>query len=213
MSLLTLFLLAFVGAITPGPDILLVMRNTLLFGFMQGVKILSGIATGWIVYLAVLYFGFGYLFNGKIAQIALSTLGAIYLAYIAFMLFKKSATHIDIPDSNLQNNNSQVSQDSNTLKDKPDTYLKALIINLSNPKAILFFSVIVAPFIESSPLVSLSVLFCGLSSAFFSVILLATFFRNLICDRVFHIIDKICSILFACFSILLLYHAYDIFMS
>ena len=97
MSLLTLFLLAFVGAITPGPDILLVMRNTLLFGFMQGVKILSGIASGWIVYLAVLYFGFGYLFNGKIAQIALSTLGAIYLAYIAFMLFKKSATHIDIP--------------------------------------------------------------------------------------------------------------------
>lgn len=200
MSLLTLFLLAFVGAITPGPDILLVMRNTLLFGFMQGVKILSGIASGWIVYLAVLYFGFGYLFNGKIAQIALSTLGAIYLAYIAFMLFKKSATHIDMLDSN-------------KLRDKPDTYLKALIINLSNPKAILFFSVIVAPFIESSPLISLSVLFCGLSSAFFSVILLATFFRNLICDRVFHIIDKICSILFACFSILLLYHAYDIFMS
>lgn len=200
MSLLTLFLLAFIGAITPGPDILLVMRNTLLFGFMQGVKILSGIASGWIVYLAVLYFGFGYLFNGKIAQIALSTLGAIYLAYIAFMLFKKSATHIDMLDSN-------------KLRDKPDTYLKALIINLSNPKAILFFSVIVAPFIESNPLISLSVLFCGLSSAFFSVILLATFFRNLICDKVFHIIDKICSILFACFAILLLYHAYDIFMS
>ena len=205
MSLLTLFLLAFVGAITPGPDILLVMRNTLLFGFMQGVKILSGIASGWIVYLVVLYFGFGYLFNGKIAQIALSTLGAIYLAYIAFMLFKKSATHIDMLDSN--------PQDSNKLRDKPDTYLKALIINLSNPKAILFFSVIVAPFIESNPLISLSVLFCGLSSAFFSVILLATFFRNLICDRVFHIIDKICSILFACFAIFLLYHAYDIFMS
>ena len=43
MSLLTLFLLAFVGAITPGPDILLVMRNTLLFGFMQGVKILKAV--------------------------------------------------------------------------------------------------------------------------------------------------------------------------
>ncbi|TLD82834.1 LysE family translocator [Helicobacter trogontum] len=200
MSLLTLFLLAYVGAITPGPDILLVMRNTLLFGFIQGVKVFSGIASGWIVYLGVLYFGFGYFFNGKVTQIVLSVFGAVYLAYIAFMLFKKSATHIAV-------------QDSKVSKESPDTYLKALIINLSNPKAILFFSVIVAPFIESNPLVSLSVLFCGLSSAFFSIILIATFFRNLICDKVFHIIDKVCSILFACFALLLLYHAYDVFKS
>ncbi|GAB0172315.1 LysE family translocator [Helicobacter trogontum] len=200
MSLLTLFLLAYVGAITPGPDILLVMRNTLLFGFIQGVKVFSGIASGWIVYLGVLYFGFGYFFNGKVTQIVLSIFGAVYLAYIAFMLFKKSATHIAV-------------QDSKVSKESPDTYLKALIINLSNPKAILFFSVIVAPFIESNPLVSLSVLFCGLSSAFFSIILIATFFRNLICDKVFHIIDKVCSILFACFALLLLYHVYDVFKS
>ena len=154
MSLFTLFLLAFVGAITPGPDFLLVMRNTLLFGCVQGVKILSGIASGWIIYLIVLYFGFGYFLSGKIAQILLSVIGAIYLMYIAFMLFKKSATNIYVLDSN----------DSEKLKDKPDTYIKALLINLSNPKAILFFSVIVTPFIESNPLISLLVLFCGLEA-------------------------------------------------
>ena len=193
MGLLTLFMLAFGGAITPGPDILLVMRNTLRFGFMQGLKVFSGIASGWIVYLCVLYFGFSYILSGKIAQILLGLIGACYLLYIAYMLFKKSATHITF----------------NT-QEKPDTYLKALIINLSNPKAILFFSVIIAPFIGDNPFASLCVLFCGLSSAFFVVILLATFFRHLISDNVFYIIDKVCAMLFVCFAFMLFYHVYDI---
>lgn len=192
MELLTLFLLAFGGAITPGPDILLVMRNTLHFGFIQGIKVFSGIASGWIVYLCVIYFGFSYILNGKIAQILLGLFGAFYLLYIAYMLFKKSATHIAL------------------MQDKPDSYLKAIIINLSNPKAILFFSVIVAPFIGDSPFASLFVLFCGLSSAFLFIILLVTFFRHLISDNMFHIIDKVCAILFICFAFLLFYHVYSI---
>lgn len=193
MELLALFLLAFGGAITPGPDILLVMRNALLFGFMQGLKVFSGIASGWVVYLGVLYFGFGYVLQGDIIQIALSVVGACYLLYIAFALARKSATHIDFQKTQ-----------------QKDTYLKALLINLSNPKAILFFSVIVAPFIQSNLAMSLFVLFCGLSSAFLVVIVLATFFRNLIQDRIFHIIDKVCAFLFVGFALLLLHHAYTI---
>lgn len=192
MELLALFLLAFVGAITPGPDILLVTRNTLHFGFIQGMRVFSGIASGWIVYLCVIYFGFSYILSGKVAQILLGLFGMFYLLYIAYMLFKKSATHITL------------------IQDKPDSYLKAIIINLSNPKAILFFSVIVAPFIKTNPFTSLFVLFCGLSSAFIFVIILVTCFRHLIGDNMFHIVDKVCAILFICFAFLLFYHVYSI---
>ena len=48
-----LFMVAFIGAITPGPDILLVIRNTLYFGILQGLKIWSGIATGWFIFLSI----------------------------------------------------------------------------------------------------------------------------------------------------------------
>ncbi len=196
MELSTLFLLAFIGAITPGPDMLLIMRNTLVFGCMQGIKVFSGIASGCIIYLCVIYFGFGYILSGEIAQIILSVFGALYLMYIALMLFKKSATHMTF--KNAQN--------------APDTYIKALFVNLSNPKAILFFSVIITPFVQVNLLMSLFMLFCGLSSAFFVVILLATYFRHIICDKVFYIIDKICAALFICFSFLLFYHAYSIML-
>lgn len=86
MELLTLFLLAFVGAITPGPDILLVMRNTLHFGFIHGIKVFSGIASGWIVYLCVIYFGFSYILSGKIATDSIGliwcVLFTIYCIYV-----------------------------------------------------------------------------------------------------------------------------------
>lgn len=227
MELFALFLLAFGGAITPGPDILLVMRNALLFGFWQGFKVFSGIASGWIFYLAILYFGFGYILQGDIVQIVLSVAGACYLLYIAFML-AKSTTKLNLEENaqdevcqnapqiqldKIQADKIQVKQmDSNLPHTKAaqpkDTYLKALLINLSNPKAMLFFSVIVAPFIQTNLAVSLFVLFCGLSSAFLSVLLLATFCRHIIQDRIFHIIDKVCAFLFVGFALLLLYHAY-----
>ena len=50
-----LFMVAFIGAITPGPDILLVIRNTLYFGILQGLKIWSGIATGWFIFLSIIF--------------------------------------------------------------------------------------------------------------------------------------------------------------
>ena len=189
-----LFMVAFIGAITPGPDILLVIRNTLYFGILQGLKIWSGIATGWFIFLSIIYFGFAHVLRGNLIQLILSIIGGVYLLYIAYLLCTKSTSKLELENHFIT----------------PDGYLKALLVNISNPKAILFFSVIIAPFIQTQLLTSLSILFAGLSSAFLSVIVICAFFRNYINERVFCIIDKVCAVLFIIFSIMLFYHGYTI---
>lgn len=187
-------------AITPGPDILLTLRTALKHGFFASFRTLCGIATGWLIYLAVLYFGFAHILKGDLAQIALGIFGGIYLFYLAFLLFRTKQNDIDFSDS---------SYESNSRKSRTGGYLKGLIINLSNPKAIIFFSVIVAPFMEKNLAFNLVLLFLGLNSAFLSVMIVASYFRHLITNKLFDIIDKLCAVVFAGFGIALFAMAFQ----
>lgn len=187
-------------AITPGPDILLTLRTALKHGFFASFRTLCGIATGWLIYLAVLYFGFAHILKGDLAQIALGIFGGIYLFYLAFLLFRTKQNDIDFSDS---------SHESNSRKSRTGGYLKGLIINLSNPKAIIFFSVIVAPFMEKNLALNLVLLFLGLNSAFLSVMIVASYFRHLITNKLFDIIDKLCAVVFVGFGITLFAMAFQ----
>ena len=195
-----IFFIAFLVAITPGPDILLTLRTALKHGFFTSFRTLCGIATGWLIYLAVLYFGFAHILKGDLAQIALGIFGGIYLFYLAFLLFRTKQNDIDFSDS---------SYESNSRKSRTGGYLKGLIINLSNPKAIIFFSVIVAPFMEKNLALNLILLFLGLNSAFLSVMIVASYFRHLITNKLFDIIDKLCAVVFAGFGIALFAMAFQ----
>ncbi|MCI2236240.1 LysE family translocator [Helicobacter sp. CaF467b] len=194
MELALLFVLGFTAALIPGPDILYVLRNTLALGFKQGVISLLGIFSGWLIFLGLIYLGFTSYFNSPFIQVTLSSIGGIYLIYLAYLLFKKGKNHINF---------SQSQQKSFSL------YLKGLLINLSNPKAILFFATIISPFIQNNLEVSFIVLLSALSLTFFSVILVGTFFRRFITNTLFDKIDKICSIIFLCFGIWLLYSSFQ----
>lgn len=181
-----IFFIAFLGAIAPGPDILLVLRVALKDGFWASFRTFCGIATGWLIYLAILYLGFAHILKGDLAQIILGLFGGIYLFYLAFLLFCAKPNDINF------------SQKKGT-----DGYLKGLIINISNPKAIIFFSVIVAPFMDKNLALNLVALFAGLCSAFLSVMIVASFFRHLITNKLFDIIDKLCAVVFVGFGIAL----------
>ena len=194
MELALLFVLGFTAALIPGRDILFVLRNTIALGFKQGVISLSGIFSGWLIFLGLIYVGFTSYFNSPFIQVTLSSIGGIYLIYLAYLLFKKGKNHINF---------SQSQQKSFSL------YLKGLLINLSNPKAILFFATIISPFIQNNLEVSFIVLLSALSLTFFSVILVGTFFRRFITNTLFDKIDKICSIIFLCFGIWLLYSSFQ----
>ncbi len=119
------------------------------------------------------------------------------LLYISYILIKKKNEKIEL---------------ETTTQYIPDTYLKGFVINISNPKAILFFSTIITPFIQKDILINLIVLFFSLCSGFL-IIIIATFFRNLLNNNIFYIIDKICSIVFIFFSLDLFYHVLIIYNS
>lgn len=198
MELLALFLVGFTTAITPGPDILFVLRNTLALGAKEGILSFLGIFSGWIIYLGLIYFGFAHFLRGALIEGILSLVGGIYLSYIAYALYKKPKNKIDF---------NQKTQKSKTL------YFKGLLVNLSNPKAILFFMLIITPFIQKDLELSLIVLLVSLSLAFLSIIFLAINLRKFITNTLFNKIDKACIVIFLIFALLLFSESYRSFSS
>lgn len=198
-ELATLFVVGLIGALTPGPDILFVLRNTISLGAKAGAFSLFGISCGWLIFIGLLYFGFAHLINGALPQGILSLIGGFYLFYISFLLFKKPKNAIDF-DKNTPQATKAIFY---------DFILKGFLLNLSNPKAILFFAVIIAPFMNHHLELSLLVLLCGLFSAFILVIVLGVFFRQFINNALFDKIDKVCGIVFILFGILLFISSYQ----
>ncbi|HIS09266.1 MAG TPA: LysE family transporter, partial [Candidatus Scatomorpha intestinipullorum] len=127
---------------------------------------------------------------GDIIQASLSFIGGIYLIYISYELFRKKKNQINFTQK----------KQKNIL-----LYFKGLFINLSNPKAILFFATIISPFMQDNLENSFLVLLSSLSLAFIFVIFLATFFRRFINNSLFDKIDKVCSIIFLGFGAWLFY--------
>ena len=123
-KIILLCLIGFFAAITPGPDILLTIKTTLRFGAFQAFKVLLGIASGWCLYLVFIYMGLSHWLNTPITQLILSLIGGSYLLYLGFLMLT------------IKEENYNLAESPQTQK---DGYLQGLIINLSNPKAILFF--------------------------------------------------------------------------
>jgi len=229
------FIAGFVGAITPGPDVLLVLRNTLGFGVLAGLRVLFGISLGWILWLGIVYVGLENVLNSHIPQLALSVFGVLYLFHISYNIYKTLGdnTNINLESTYLDSTSLNTSQSFNALEKqalqkkeniplhttshivvaKPDTILKGFIVNISNPKAIIFFSIIVTRFIGDGLMLSLIVLFVSLASAFFVVIAMGAFFRRHINARIFLWIDRVCVVVFLVFGVLLALNALEIYQS
>ncbi|MCX2717256.1 LysE family translocator [Helicobacter sp. MIT 21-1697] len=189
-KIILLCLMGFFGAITPGPDILLVLKTTLRFGMFQGLKVLLGIASGWCLYLALIYAGFSHWLNTPILQLILSFVGGFYLLYLAYLTLSASSYTYNLNTEEINNI-------------RKDGFIQGLILNLSNPKAILFFIFLVTPFIEEGMKIGLIALWCSLFSAFMLVIICASIIKKYMNAKIFSIIDTLCGVLFVCFGWLL----------
>ena len=197
-ALLSLAAVGFITALTPGPDILFVLRNTLSYGARIGFLSLLGIFCGWIIFLSLVYFGFAHFIQGALIQGILCAVGGIYLGYISYLLLFKVNPEVDL------NKTESITQTHNAFA----FMLKGMLVNLSNPKAILFFGLIITPFMDKNLELSIFVLLVALTLAFMSVIFIATFFRRFINNALFRIIDRICGIVFIIFAILLFVNSY-----
>ena len=216
--MIMLFAVGFIGAITPGPDMLLVARNTILFGAKRALIVLGGIAFGWIFYLGIIYFGLTHLLSNAYSQIALGVLGGLYLGYIGINILRTrydkdcdTSTDSALATLSAKHDETKSSPDSKKSDSKPDTFLRGLVVNLSNPKAILFFGVVVTQFIGKDLAISIAVLFASLVSAFVCVVVVSSYFRKFITYKVFFYIDRLSAVLFLGFALSLFYHAFCVY--
>ncbi len=189
-----LFFIGFIAALTPGPDIILIIQTTLNYSLKKGLETFGGIFTGNLVMISVLLVGFASLGKNIYFQASVSLFGGGYLMYVSYEIFKNRKSEVKARSPNVKS-----------------FYLKGLYVNLSNPKAIIFFSAILAPFLgKGSLILNLLSLVCGIVSAFLMAIFVSDMLReNLITEKSAFIINTFSSLIFFVFSLELFFNFYE----
>ena len=125
-DILFLFLLTSITlTLSPGPDMLYVLSQSISNGFKSGFSVSLGLVSGLFFHTAFISLGFGFLITEYPYIIKfIKYFGALYLIYISVsLILKKNEIKI-------------VKKKQNTLL---KNYFTGLIMNIVNPKVSLFF--------------------------------------------------------------------------
>jgi RhtB (resistance to homoserine/threonine) family protein len=92
LTITTVFLL---GAISPGPDLIVVLRQSLAKGRAAGVITALGIASGCLVHVLYSILGLGLIISQSVMAFnVLKTLGGAYLLYLSYHMLKSNGLDI-----------------------------------------------------------------------------------------------------------------------
>ncbi len=117
--------------ISPGPDMVIVMRNTLIGGRRGGLLTSLGILTGNLVRIPYCALGIGLLISQSILLFSiLKYAGAAYLIYLGVMSLKHAGDTIDPEAEAAKQRNKPM---------RRGWYWQGLINNILNPKGTLFY--------------------------------------------------------------------------
>jgi len=126
-ELLISFIIATIGlAISPGPDNIYVLTQSLVNGVESGIATTAGLISGCIVHTTLLAFGLSAIITtSEVLFYGIKVLGAIYLLFLAFKVYK-SDTSISLTTNP-------------TKKSNWELFKTGVIMNLVNPKVMIFF--------------------------------------------------------------------------
>ena len=122
--------------LAPGPDIMFLLATSLAHGTKSGIALAAGLASGLIVHTTLVILGVAALVRSSpLALVALKYLGALYLLYLAWgALRDKSELRLGIADA-------------------PKAFFalwrRGILMNVLNPKVLLFFLMFFPQFIPS----------------------------------------------------------------
>lgn len=126
---LTVALVHLLAVISPGPDFILITRNSMVYSRKTGIYSAIGLSLGILVHVAYSLAGIAILIASSVILFsAMKFIGAAYLIYIGYKSLKSKYSN---------------PEDIHLEKSKDLTKLEALkmgfITNVTNPKATLFF--------------------------------------------------------------------------
>jgi threonine/homoserine/homoserine lactone efflux protein len=134
-SIITFSFLTLALAISPGPDNIFVLTQSVARGSKYGIAIASGLITGCIVHTSLVALGFAVIIRDNAWLLWLIKIaGALYLLYLAFKIYRAPAS-IDL------------SNDNSNQYGFWKLYRIGITMNLLNPKVTLFFLAILSQFV------------------------------------------------------------------
>ena len=175
--MLEFFIAAIVVALAPGPDNLFVLAQSATHGAKAGFCIICGLCTGIMVQTGLLVVGVSALIAASpMAFFVIQCMGAAYLVYLAYKSFQVRTGVVISSEFGVRNSESGVRSSESGVRsselDKSQSlsarrlYLRGIIMNLTNPKAILFALSFIPPAVKMDSPLSPSVQMVILGSEF-----------------------------------------------
>lgn len=136
---------AFIGAsallsISPGPDNIFVLTQSIAHGKKYGLATVAGLVTGCLVHTSLVAFGVAIIIeNNPQLFLVIKIFGAVYLLFLAYQVFKTSS---DIT----------IKQDKTAKNSLKGLFIKGFTMNVLNPKVALFFLAFFPGFLFSDSL-------------------------------------------------------------
>jgi threonine/homoserine/homoserine lactone efflux protein len=152
--------------ITPGPDMSLWLAKTFAGGRNVGLAAMMGTNVGCCVHSLLAAFGISVLISASpVAFNAMKVIGAVYLLWLAYQTIRHGSML-----------STSFGSSDDTRPAMLPAFLSGLIVNLSNPKVVLFFVTFLPGFVEASdPHVRGKLLFLGLYFVAFNAVLSTLF--------------------------------------
>lgn len=125
-ALLSFIVTTCVLALSPGPDNIYVLSQSLVNGTKSALATTAGLISGCIVHTTLLAFGFSAVITTNPSLFfGIKVVGALYLLYLAYAVFKSDAT-LEFSQNAPKKSSSQL-------------FKQGVLMNLLNPKVMLFF--------------------------------------------------------------------------
>ena len=154
-------------AISPGPDNIFVLTLSMANGKKYGLAVVAGLMTGCLIHTTLLAFGVSEIIKRSDTLFwAIKVFGALYLLYLAFMVFKEGS-------------GIALSKGETTTLKLGGLFKKGFWMNVLNPKVTIFFLAFFPGFLFSDSLNTviqfyvLGFLFIAVSSVIFGSIAFA----------------------------------------
>lgn len=135
---ITIALVAFLGAVSPGPDFIMVTKNSLTYnrkiGFFTGI----GVGSGTLIHVFYTLVGIGVIVSQSIiAYSMIKYLGAAYLIYLGYKSLRAKKETVDSKEFTAGGETQNISQIRQIRPSK--AFRQGFLCNALNPKATVFF--------------------------------------------------------------------------